>query len=132
MKEADIDMVLRLVEEKTLVAIPKEDVIACYPMGKREKNTFIITGNNRKPGSAWERLTAAMMKSSTMTKECNVFVNFQLTKERGALAKVVRSAKTAGRISNYIIDQNGKIEIKKGDAKEYIPVTSEEHMNGML
>ena len=132
-KEADIDMVLRLIEEKTLVAIPKEDVIACHPMGRREKNTFIITVNNRKPGSAWERLTAAMMKSSIITKDCNVFVNFQLTKERGALAKVVRLAKTAGRISNYSVDQNGKIKIKKnGDAKEYIPVTSEEHMNGML
>ena len=131
--ESDTDMVLRLIFEKTTVTIPKEDVIACHPMGRREKNTYIITIINRKPGSAWERLTACMMKASNMVKEKNVYINFQLTKDRAALAKDVRKAKTDGRIGGYSVDQNGRIKIKKLDGdKQYKKVTSVAEMNGML
>ena len=113
----------------TTVAIPNEDVIACHPTGRREKNTYI----NRKPGSAWERLTACMMKGSNMVKESNVYINFQLTKERAVLAKAVRKAKTDGRIGGYSVDQNGRMKIKKLDGdKEYKKVTSVDEMNSML
>ena len=131
--ESETEMVLRLIQEKTAVTIPLEDVVACHPMGKREKNTFVVRIINRKPGSAWELLTASMMKPSGMDKQKNVFLNYQLTKDRAALAKAVRQAKTDGKILAYSVDQNGKVKIKKiGSVGEYTTVTSEENMNGML
>ena len=74
-----------------------------------------------------------MMKASNMVKEKNVYINFQLTKDRAALAKDVRKAKTDGRIGGYSVDQNGRIKIKKLDGdKQYKKVTSVAEMNGML
>ena len=91
------------------------------------------TGSLGQPGSAWERLTACMMKGSNMVKESNVYINFQLTKERAVLAKAVRKAKTDGRIGGYSVDQNGRMKIKKLDGdKEYKKVTSVDEMNSML
>ena len=88
--ESDTEMVLRLIKEKTNITIPIEDVYACHPMGKREKNTYVVRILNRKPGSGWEALTACMMKASSMDKQKNVFINYQLTKNRAALDKLVR------------------------------------------
>ena len=131
--ETDTDLVIRLIKEKTYITIPKEDVVACHPMGLREKNTFIIRILNRKPGSAWESLVACMMKASKMDKHVNnVFVNFQLTDKRAGLAKAVRTAKSQGKITGYSVDQNGKIKIKKNGEQNYSKVTSVEHLNGML
>ena len=74
-----------------------------------------------------------MMKASSMDKQKNVFINYQLTKNRAALAKLVRQAKTDGKILAYSVDQNGKVKIKKiGSTKEYTTVTTKENLNGML
>ena len=88
---------------------------------------------NRKPGSAWDDLTAAMMKSSNMDKRVPVFLNFQLTEKRAALAKAVRKAKSEERIAGYSVDQNGKIKIKKvGEKKKYEVINSEEELHSYL
>jgi hypothetical protein len=132
-KESDTDLVLRLIQEKTDITIPKEDVVACHPMGLRERNTFVIRFINRKPGSAWERLTACMMKPSNMKKNVtNIFINFQLTDKRAALAKAVRTAKSGGKVTGYSINQNGVIKIKKIGETNYSTVSSMENLNGML
>ena len=73
-----------------------------------------------------------MMKASSMDKRVNVFLNFQLTKKRAALAKAVRKAKSDGNMAGYSVDQNGKIKIKKNGEHTYKAVNSVENMNGML
>ena len=59
--ENDAEMIIRLLNEKSGVRIPISDVPACHPIGKEEKHTFVIKVVNRNPGSACERLVAAMM-----------------------------------------------------------------------
>ena len=67
-----------------------------------------------------------MMKSSNMDKRVPVFLNFQLTEKRAALAKAVRKAKSEERLAGYSVDQNGKIKIKKvGEKKRYEVINSE-------
>ena len=83
-KETDTELVIRLIREKTKVSIPMEDVVACHPLGHRDKHNFIIRISNRKPGSAWDGVVAAMMKASNMDKTVNAFLNFQLTEKRAA------------------------------------------------
>ena len=85
-----------------------------------------------KVGSAWDRLTACMMKASNMDKRVNVFLNYQLTEARAALGKAVRKVKSDGNIAGYSIDQNGRIKIEKNGETKYEAVKSVEHMNGML
>ena len=74
-----------------------------------------------------------MMKPSNMVKGVNnIFINFQLTDKRAALAKAVRTAKTEGKITGYSINQNGVIKVKKIGGTTYNPVTSVENLNGMF
>ena len=87
---------------------------------------------NRRPGSAWEALTAAMMKSSNMDKQVPVFINFQLTDKRAALAKAVRKVKPEGKLAGYSVDQNGKIKIKITGGKSYEVIRSEVQLNSFL
>ena len=131
--ESEVEMVLRVIREKTSIVIPEEDIIACHRVGKKETNSFVVRFNNRKPGSAWEVLTAAMMKPKGLAKDKNVFLNFQLTKHRADLAKAVRQAKKDEKIAAYSIDRNGTIKIKKlaGD-KEYLTVKSVNNLDSML
>ena len=130
--ESDTELVLRLIREKTKISIPKDDVMACHPMSKKDKNTYVIRILNRKPGSAWEALTACMMKASNMDKQVPVFLNFQLTDRRVHLAKDVRKAKTEQKIAGYSVDQNGRIKIRKNGGQTYESVKSVEHLNGMI
>ena len=74
-----------------------------------------------------------MMKPSNMKQNVtNIFINFQLTDKRAALAKAVRTAKSGGKITGYSINQNGVIKIKKLGETEYKTVSSVENLNGML
>ena len=131
-KETDTEMVLRLIEEKSNIKIPVNDVVACHTIGNADKHTYVIRIFNRRPGSAWEALTAAMMKSSNMDKQVPVFINFQLTDKRAALAKAVRMAKSEGKLAGYSVDQNGKIKIKIPGGKSYEVIRSEVQLNNFL
>ena len=53
------------------------------------------------------------MKASNMERTVPVYINFQLTEKRAALAKSVRQAKSDSKVAGYSVDQNGKIKIKK-------------------
>ena len=130
--ENDTEMIVRLIHEKTNVRVPVSDVVACHPMGQSDKHTYVVRIVNRSPGSAWESLTASMMKATNMDKAVKVYLNFQLTERRAALAKAVRKAKAEDKIAGYSVDRNGKIKIKeKGDTR-YNPVLSEEHLNSII
>ena len=110
--ETDLEMIQRLVELKTGVWVPARDITACHPLGLREKNTFILSINNRSPLSAWDMITRGMLSPDNNFSKDNVFINFQLTKRRGDICKEVRQAKKDNIIKSYEIDTNGRIFVK--------------------
>ena len=123
-KESDLDMVLRMVEEKTGVRIPWCDVVACHRIGKRENHSFVLKIGNRQPFSAWETLTIGMKTGKNFNRN-NVFINFMLTAKRTEISKQVRQAKKDNLIDKYAIDQNGRVFVKKiGDELRYHEVYS--------
>ena len=130
--ESDTEMVVRLINEKAQVKFPLEDVVACHPMGDSDKHTYIIRVINRKPGSAWNALVAAMKKASNMDRKVHVYINFQLTQERAALAKAVRKAKSDDKLAGYSVDHNGKIKIKKNGETRYDTVKTIEQLNILI
>ena len=86
--ETDMEMIQRLIKMKT-----SRDIIACHPLGRRERNSFIISINNRSPLSSWDLITRGMMSAENNFSKDNIFINFQLTKRREEIAKEVRKAK---------------------------------------
>ena len=115
--ETDMEMIQRLIELKTGVWVSDRDIIACHPLGRRERNSFIISINNRSPLSSWDMITRGMMSAENNFSKDNIFLNFQLTKRRGDLAKEVRKAKKDGVIKSYEIDMNGRIFVRYLDNK---------------
>ena len=113
--ENDMDMIIRLVAMKTGISIEESDVIACHPLGRRERNTYIISVNNRAPMSSWDMITNGMMTADNNFTRDNVFINFQLTKRRGEICKEVRKAKKDNLIKSYETDVNGRIRVKNND-----------------
>ena len=113
--EGDMDMVLRLIYMKYGVRIPWTDVSACHRFGKKESHSYVLRIWNRKPFSAWELLTKAMLTGKETSRQ-NIFVNHMLTSRRTEMSKMVRQAKKDSLITKYSVDQNGKIfVIKTGD-----------------
>ena len=126
--EAELDMVLRMVYEKTGVGIPHRDVAACHRVGKWENHSFVLKIWNRKPFSAWEMLTEAMLTGKHFSRQ-NIFINFMLTPKRTEISKQVRKAKIDQQIQKYSVDQNGKIFVKKiGEDKVWHPIVSLEEI----
>ena len=119
--ETDLEMVQRMVESKTGVWVHERDITACHPLGRRERNSFILCINNRSPMSSWDIITRGMMSADNNFSYDNVFINFQLTKRRGDICKELRKAKKENIVKNYEIDANGRIFVKYGglDNKAY-------------
>ena len=131
--ENNAEMIVRLILEKTNITIPLDDVVACHPIGLSDKHTYVLRISNRKPGSAWEMLTASMMKATNMDKSVHVYINFQLTEKRATLAKLIRTARFDGKIAGYSVDQNGKLKIKKiGGTRYDTVIRSEEQLNSII
>ena len=110
-KESELDMVLRMVHDKTGVWIPYEDVSACHRFGKAKSNSFVLKVWNMKSYSAWDDLSWGMRTGKGFSNK-NIFINFMLTARRTELSKQVRQAKKDKLIGKYSIDQNGKIFVK--------------------
>ena len=121
-------MVLRLVYEKYGVRIPWTDVSACHRFGKKENNSFVLKIWNRKPFTAWEMLTKAMLGGKETSRQ-NIFVNFMLTTRRTEMSKMVRQLKKDNLIQKYSVDQNGKIYVIKNGEKGYKEVKSVAEIN---
>ena len=115
--ENDMEMVLRLVTMKTGAPIQECDVVACHPLGRRDRNTYILSVNNRAPMSSWDIITKGMVTAENNFSYDNVFINFQLTKRRGEICKEVRKAKKDNLIKSYETDANGRIYVKNMDNK---------------
>ena len=119
--------------------LPENDIVACHPLSKRggEVTSYIVRIGNRRPGSAWDILAAGMLggKNPTTKKyfsDDNVYVNFQLTKAKGHLSKVVREAKSKKEIKLYSVDQNGRITIKINDSTQWTEVKSSDHLQSLI
>ena len=114
--ETDMEMVQRLLESKTGIWVDERDITACHPLGRRERNSFILCISNRSPMSSWDIITRGMMSADN-----NFSYDFQLTKRRGEICKEVRNAKKNNIVKNYEIDANGRIFVKYvgNDTKAY-------------
>ena len=53
------------------------------------------------------------------------FLNFQLTKKRAELVKVVRQAKKDKKIVKYGTDQNGRVTVRVQSSSPWVVVTSQ-------
>ena len=127
--ESELDMVLRMVYEKTGVWIPYDDVAACHRVGNKNNNSFVLKIWNRKRFSPWHFLTEGMLTGKTFSPQ-NIFINFLLTTRRIELSKLVRQAKKDNLIQKYSIDQNGKIFVKKlGNDNDFHLVSSKEDLD---
>ena len=132
------DLCLRLIKEKTGVEVLVSDVSACHKLrGAGVDASYIVRIVNRRPGSAWEVLSAGLLTGkNSSTGEAfydkNVFINFQLTKKRSSLAKEVRNAKVAGSIVKYGTDQNGKITVRVGPNSGWAEVTSSSSLQAVI
>ena len=131
-KESDAEMVSRLIKLKSGVEVDPADVIACHPIGKKERNAYVIRLFSRREDSAWHLLTEGMKSGGNFNREVNVFINFQLTNKRAKLAKIVRKAKKDSKIHKYIINQNGAIKVKISDQDNYTEVNSELSFNNLI
>ena len=131
--ESDLDFVLRLVETKTGVRVPREDVGACHALRAKAnaQPSYILTFQNRKENSAWDQVTSCMMSGSapgggSMNMEINVFLNFQLTHARAELARAVRKARAEKKVQRERVNANG--EIRATIAGNKYTVTSLAHL----
>ena len=122
--EDQTELCCRLILLKTGVRVPLSDITACHPLSNRGNSaSYIIRISNRKPGSAWDILAAGLLTgknkdTKTNFTDDNVYINFQLTKQRSVLAKAVRQAKLDKKLLKYGTDQNGRITVRvKTDSK---------------
>ena len=77
-------------------------------------------------------LTGKNPQSKDYFSKDNVYISFQLTKERSTLAKAVREAKGAKNIKQYSIDQNGRITIRTQTSTSWKEVTSLESLKNFV
>jgi hypothetical protein len=118
--ETEVEVCVRMILQKTGVALPVSDVVACHPLGNRRgaETTYIMRIINRKPGSAWDTLAAALLtgKNNQSGKYCNndinCYINFQLTKRKSELMKNIKQAKRDMKLIKYGADQNGRVTVK--------------------
>ena len=106
----------RLIERKTGVRVPKEDISACHMLKKQGvSSSYIIRFHNMKSGSAWDSLTTGLMTgkaNGTCFSDDNIFINYQVTKARGELLQSAREARRLKKIHKYSTDQNGNISVQ--------------------
>ena len=132
-----MEMVLRMVQQKTLVRIPKEDVAACHQIGNKDNNSYVLKIWNRKPYSAWDLLTTGMRNGWNVEEQekftnANVFINYMLTTRRTQISRKLRNAKKDQHIDRYSIDQNGRFFVKKGDDSRFHEVFSVDDIENIV
>ena len=137
-REDDTEMIVRLISAKTGVNIPLVDISTCHALNKQGANSsYILRITNRKPDSAWATLAAGLLTGKNNSTgdhftDANVYINFQLTKRRGDLAKEVRKAKFSKDIVKYGTDQNGRITVRVNNTSVWAEVTSVPHLRHLV
>ena len=84
---------------------------------RSSSSSFVVSFLDRKAGSKWDMLSQCVRSGKcdgggSMVKECNVFINFQLTERRAKLAKACRQARYNKKVFRDRVDANGKITVK--------------------
>ena len=140
-KESPVEVCTRAILAKTGVRVPEADLQACHALGRpgaSPNTSYILRFANMKPGSAWDVLSAGLLTGrNKVTKEnfdsqVPLFINFQLSKNKTQLTKVVRDSKKSRRISKYGVDQNGRITVKVTPDSAWVEVTSEEQLTSLV
>jgi hypothetical protein len=137
--ESDLDMILRLVKEKTGVSFDRREVQAFHPISRRGEgqdqrkiNSYVLRIWDLRPGSNWDTLRAGLMmgrdKDGNPFSDVNININYQLTRRRGQLAKAVRDArvelirekklKDKEVVFKYSHDENGVLRVKSRYGRE--------------
>ena len=125
-RETDLDMCIRLIRLKTTVTLRKEDVVACHRLGDigKAKYSYVVRVNNRTNDSAWDILANGMVTGKigrgqegvNFDRNVNVYLNFQLTKPRMAIAhqcRMLLKDRVNKPIGKYSVNQNGRITVRK-------------------
>ena len=117
--ESDVDLVSRLILQKTGITVPETDIMACHALPRRGgmEPSYIVRFGNRREGSAWDILAAGLLTgkhkyTKAYFSKDPIYINFQLTKKNNDLMKVVRKAKSDGQIMKYGVDQNARVTVK--------------------
>ena len=135
--ENHLEVCTRAIEAKTGVSVPGADVYACHPIPRRgaEQNTiFVICFANRRTGSAWDSICSGLVAGKTnqgkFFTSANVYISFQLTSQRAALAKEARqSLGFRGGLARLRIDANGKLSVKQNnDSRTWFAVTDSDQL----
>ena len=109
-------MCRRLIQDKTGVEIKEEDILACHPMGKQGKTSYIVKIHNHKAGTGWETLAAGMQSGRTSHgpfADTGLFINFQLTERRNDILYAVRKGRRDDHYKKFKVDPNGRIWVSK-------------------
>ena len=135
--EDDLEMVLRVVKEKTGVEFQPSEVAACHPLGRRQEvgggagggreqkkhpHSWILRIWDRKPGSNWEILKVGMKYGKDFEMTYNLNVSYMLTPKRGKLSQRAREVKSKLMsekklkkdevVFKYSFDENGQMTVK--------------------
>ena len=108
-KEDNLEMILRVVKEKTGVSF-KPSEAACHPLGRRQEaaggaqggqeqvkkhpHSWILRIWDRKPGSNWEILKTGMKYGKGFDEKYNLNVSYMLTQSRSKLSQRAREVKS--------------------------------------
>ena len=122
---------------KTGVEVPEGDISECHPLGRpgaAPNTVYKLVFNNRKPGSAWDILSSGLLTGKNrVTKQyfkndVTLNINFQLTKNKRELLKLVGEARRNRKIKKYGTDQNGRITVRVHANSSWEEVRSAEEL----
>ena len=131
----------RAILAKTGVRVSPADVYACHPISRRgaEKNTiFVICFSNRMTGSAWVSISCGLQSGKNSNGDVftssNLYISYQLTPRRAALAKEARqSLGSRGGLARCKIDANGKLSVKlNNDMHNWVAVHDGNHLKTLI
>ena len=114
---------------------------ACHPISRRgtEPNTnFVICFSNRMSGSAWDSICCGLLSGKNSKGEAfssaNVYISFQLTPQRAAMAKEARQALgLRGGLARCRVDANGRLSVKhNNDTRNWVVVADGEHLKTLI
>lgn len=147
--EEELDMVLRVTNDHSGTYFQRKEVQAFHANGPDRKNptSYTLRIWDRTPGSNWEILKTGMRNwrkpdgTTEFDRNININVNFQLTRPRARLGKLVRLTraqlfkekilKPKEVVMRYSHDDNGvlRVKTKEGRAKWEVVTSSQQFIH---
>ena len=62
----------------------------------------------------------------------DLYVNFQLTKSKGELVKMVRDAKKKKEVNTYVVDENGRLTAKRSALSRWVQLNTKADLAALL